>query len=595
MKEKKHLFKPLVRAVRVTLTTMFRLSPRYMAVKLSMTVAQGLIPAVLTWLSAFILAYLSQISTSGALAACILLLVADWLLGLLNEGGLSALYASPSAYEGRLLGRKLAKLTEDKLMRMERRCFYDDRANVEKSIASASSLSVFFEAIVNTLREAVTLVGTLVLLVSVDPVFVSFVFLFSLPSFFASNRVAGKKKIMQKEYNAASRQSAHLHSLLYGAADGETKILGSRPFFFTQWKGKRDVLLARNRRRWLMDSVFGIGVSLLSNLGGILCLGIIAVRAVSGESTIADVAIAMTIMDKVGAAISGTSMRYNVLVSQLTETDLYIGFMNDSGLDEAKGGEELTLPLREIRLSDVSFSYKNDSVYAIRHVDLTVRPGEYIALVGRNGSGKTTLLKLICGLYQPTSGTIYYNGIPHTELDRKSIYRAFSVLYQDFGKYALTLSENITFGSAVEEKKRDEASAKADVPAILEELPETGYDTILDEQFDGGVNLSHGQWQRVAAARAFYKGADGLMMDEPSSAIDPLTERTVYRAVESEDAAFRFLVSHRLSYMRNTSRFVMLEHGEIIDEGTFEELTKNDGSFQKLYEIQAARYRNTEE
>ncbi len=589
MKKAKNNRAQIMESVKFTVSTIWKLSPKYMICKLSVTVIKGLIPAILTYIGAVILEQLTDIGTGKAFFLCVLLIFADYLLGIVNQGGLDAIYGTYSAYAGRILGRRLSVIGEQKVMETELRYFYDDKYNIDKSISNVSSISVFFEALINTLQETVTLLGIMLLLLSIEPIFITFILIFALPSFLASNKLAEMKMKLKEEYSSTSRLTAHLHSLLYGTADAESKIFGSKPFFIQLWKDKRRQLIHRNFILWAKDTLFSISVTVLSNLGGILCLAVIAYQCIYGSAGIADVAIAMTIMNKVQYAISQTSMRYNILVSNLADMEIFLRFIHSEEYRQSGGERKIEEPLREIRLENVSFSYKNDGVYAVKDICMTIANGEYTAFVGRNGSGKTTLLKLICGLYTPTEGTIYYNGIPHTEINKEDLFRHFSILYQDFGKYSLSLKENILFGSEENLVRMKTVAGYTGVDAIEEEIH--GWDTMLDEVFDGGVNLSHGQWQRIASARAFYKPADVLMMDEPSSAIDPLTEKSVYLALENyEDAEMRFLVSHRMSYMKETSRIILLEDGRICEDGTFDELKKNEGAFRKLYDIQAMRY-----
>ena len=594
MRNSRNNFQQIIKSIKYTLSTIWKLSPKYMISKLSVTIIKGIIPALLTYVGAVILEQLTNIGTGRAFLVCVLLIFVDYLFGIIDNGGLDAIYGPYSAYAGRILGRRLSAIGEQKVMETELRYFYDDKYNIDKSISNVSSISVFFEAMINTLQETITLIGILLLILSIEPIFITFIVIFAFPSFLASNKLAERKKRLKEEYNSTSRLTSHLHSLLYGTADAESKIFGSKPFFIELWKEKRSKLIHRNFIIWVKDALFSISVTVLSNIGGILCLAIIAFKCINGSSDIADVAIAMTIMNKVQSAISQTSMRYNILVSNLTDMDIFMRFIHSEEYKQIGGNRKIEGALKEIRLENVSFSYKNDGIFAIRNIDMTIENGEYTAFVGRNGSGKTTLIKLICGLYTPTEGTIYYNGIPHTEVDKEDLFQHFSILYQDFGKYSLSLKDNILFGS---EENRERISAVADytgVNKIAEEI--NGYDTMLDEVFDGGVNLSHGQWQRIASARAFYKKADVLMMDEPSSAIDPLTEKSIYQALEEyEESEFRFLVSHRMSYMKGTSRIIMLEEGRISEDGTFDELKKNEGAFKKLYDIQAMRYLDSAE
>lgn len=336
---------------------------------------------------------------------------------------------------------------------------------------------------------------------------------------------------------------------------------------------------------------FSFLVAILSNLGGILCIIIIMYECINGTADITDAALAITVMNSVQSSISTTSFRYSNTVSQLAGLDRYMNFAYSDKYMQSTGDKKIE-EIHEIRIENVSFSYKNDGNFALKNVNLTLTAGEYAAFVGRNGSGKTTLIKLICGLYTPTEGTIYYNGIPHTEICREDLYKHFSSLFQTFGTYNLTLKDNIVFGSDYSEDRMKEIGEYVGIGDILNDCP-NGYNTMLQEYYGDGVDLSRGQWQRVAAARAFYKKSDVLIMDEPSSAIDPITEKEMYTALKNyNESKIKLVVSHRMSYMMETSRIIMLEDGEIIEDGSFATLKENEGAFHKLYDIQKRRYTN---
>lgn len=590
----KNKVKGLFAAIKVCMATIWKEAPKYLVWEIIITILRGVMPALLTYIGALILKQLTDVTSSGTFLVCIIYIFIDYILNILNSGGIDGFYNRYSSYEKTILKRRLSALGQKKILQMNSRCFYEDKFNISRNVSNVASISVFFESLRNTARSTVTLISILALLISIEPLFVLLVVIFTIPSFIASNKIEEMKKKMKEKLSYTNSQTGHIRSILFGQADAETKIFKSKDFFLEIWKKNRLVLLKNNLVLWLRSTFFTCLVSILSNIGGILCLLIIVYKCVQGKSDIADVAIAIAVMNNVQSAIAMTSFRYDGMVSNITNFNMYTDFIDSKEYAQMSGPVKLE-SINEIRLDHVSFTYKNDGIYALHNINLTLNAREYVAFVGKNGSGKTTLIKLICGLYIPTEGTIYYNGVPHTEVDRESLFRQFSVLYQKFGEYPLTLRDNIIFGSELDDERLEKTGKHAGLGEIVKDCPQ-GYDTMLFDLYDGGVNLSHGQWQRVAVARAFYKKSDVLMMDEPSSAIDPITEKEVYSSMEHyEEAKIRLLVSHRMSYMKETSRIIMLEDGYIIEEGTFEELSENEGAFRKLYNIQALRYQNINE
>jgi ABC-type multidrug transport system fused ATPase/permease subunit len=242
----------------------------------------------------------------------------------------------------------------------------------------------------------------------------------------------------------------------------------------------------------------------------------------------------------------------------------------------------------------VSFSYPGSDKEVLSDLCFTIRPGETLVLVGLNGAGKTTLIKLLTRLYDPTGGRILLDGKDLRDYDVKDLYRMFGIIFQDFGKYAVTVKENIAFGDFDREINDEEiraAARDAAADAYIEQLS-FGYETPLMRIFEeNGTELSGGQWQKLAIARAFYAKSDILILDEPTAALDPIAEQEIYRQFDQlRSDKTTIFVSHRLSSATVASKILVLEYGKILEEGTHRELMEKGGRYHELFTTQAQRY-----
>ena len=237
----------------------------------------------------------------------------------------------------------------------------------------------------------------------------------------------------------------------------------------------------------------------------------------------------------------------------------------------------------------------SDSARSIlENINFRIRPGEVVALVGENGSGKTTLVKLLCRLYDPGEGRITIDGVDLRDFETTALRREMSVIFQDYAHYNLTVRENIWFGNAAmpaDEVAIAEAARQAGADQVIQHLPK-GYDTVLGKWFEDGEELSIGEWQKVALARAFLRDAQIIVLDEPTSAMDAKAEYEVFerfRALLRGKAAI--LISHRFSTVRMADNIYVLDGGRIIEGGSHDELIRLNGMYARLFETQAKHYR----
>lgn len=287
---------------------------------------------------------------------------------------------------------------------------------------------------------------------------------------------------------------------------------------------------------------------------------------------------------------------------QAQENSLYVEkirkFLAYEPKIKATEGDAVPSENAAIELHDVSFRYRNDLPNTLNGISMSVKPGEHVAIVGYNGAGKTTLIKLLMRLYDPTEGTITYHGRDIREYCANDYRSRFGVVFQDYQLYGASLAENVVMSQVPEELPKEEADkvtdalCRAGFGERLKMLPR-GLNSAVTTEFDKeGVNFSGGESQKIAISRAFYKNADILIMDEPSSALDPLAEYELNKAMESAaEGKTVFYISHRLSTTRDADRILMLENGRVVEEGTHESLLKLGGKYAAMWRVQAGRYR----
>jgi ATP-binding cassette, subfamily B, bacterial len=286
-------------------------------------------------------------------------------------------------------------------------------------------------------------------------------------------------------------------------------------------------------------------------------------------------------------------------VTALFESSLFLDDLHrflaraPAGRDAAQDAGE-SRPFGEVVVDDVHFAYPESEGEALCGVSLRIRAGEVVALVGENGSGKTTLAKLLGTLFTPTEGRILWDGADVRTLDREALRRQIGVIFQDFVRYQLTARENIGFGRAEAVDDVDAiagAARQAGAHDYLEALPD-GYETMLGKEFTGGYDLSLGQWQRIALARAFFRDARLLVLDEPTASLDARAESELFEYVQAlAHGRSVLLISHRFSTVKSAHRIYVLHEGEIVEEGSHAELVACGGRYAELFELQASAYR----
>jgi ATP-binding cassette subfamily B protein len=347
--------------------------------------------------------------------------------------------------------------------------------------------------------------------------------------------------------------------------------------------------LTRRRDAW------GLALGLIGNLAFYGAYAWIAVATIQGAITLGQMTMYLLIFKQgqssVSAMLSAIGGMYedNLYLSNLYE---YLEQPTPQREGTADSGPD---PGAGIVFENVSFTYPGAAHPAVRGINLSIRPGQSVGVVGRNGSGKTTLIKLLAGLYPPDQGRIFYAGRDIREWDGDELRRKVGVIFQDFNRYQLEVGENIGVGDEPNLRNAAqwaEAARMGQAAEFIEGLP-AGYHTQLGRWFHDGQELSGGQWQRIALSRAFMRrGAEILVLDEPTAAMDSETEAEIFEHFQSlTQAKIVVLISHRFSTVRQADLIVVMDHGEIIERGSHEELLALEGQYARLFELQARGYR----
>lgn len=441
-----------------------------------------------------------------------------------------------------------------------------------------------------------------------------------LPSFFGETHFASLEYSMQFRWTPERRQ---LDYLRYVAASDRTakevQLFGLSPWLIERFRKLSWKFYDENKKLSIRKARVSTLLSLIGTLGYYSAYVIILVRATRGELTIGTLTFLAGSFSRSRGLIQVLLLSAGGIYQQcLYLKDLFDFFEMKPSIASRPGAPPVPKTIREgFAFEDVGFQYPESEEWAVRHVSFTLRPGERIAFVGENGAGKTTLTKLLARLYDPTEGRILLDGLDLREYDIHSVRRAIGVIFQDFVKYDLRFDENVGVGEIEEVRSYlDESSAKAQeisgpagngghgVPGAIVDASEKslassllprfskGYKQMLGRRFDEGVELSGGEWQKIALARAYMRDAQVLILDEPTASLDARAEYEVFvRFSELVAGRMAVIISHRFSTVRMADRIIVLQSGMVIEDGSHAELVARGGLYAELFALQAEGYR----
>ncbi|WP_199194149.1 ABC transporter ATP-binding protein [Pleurocapsa sp. CCALA 161] len=473
--------------------------------------------------------------------------------------------------------------------------FYDTLARAQDS-GSNHPVRVI-QTLTGLFGQGVTLVSLLGLLLQFNVAIVPLLFFTALPSFWTSIVYSGRRFWMTRMETESGRVSNYIQQVLTNPEFAkEVRLFNLGKHLLGQWQ---DIRLDFNQKSAAIASEYTRmrGISgVLVDSGFYLAYIWTLIKTIAGQISVGDFTM------YTGAFSQAQQVLPSILenIARVYESNLYVSQYFDflalqPQVINASGPQPFPHPIMQgLSLKNVSFTYSGASKPTLSNLNLEIKPGESIALVGLNGAGKTTLLKLITRLYDVDSGAIAIDGIPLAEIKLSELHQNIGVLNQDFARYQLSVRDNIGFGNLPQRENQfriEQAAIASGADRVVDTLKD-GYQTRLGKMFKGGVDLSGGQWQKIGMARAFMSDAPILILDEPTAALDAIAEYELFDKFRTLTAGkMTFFVSHRFSTVQLADRIVVLENSQIVEVGSHQELMTHNGLYAEMFLKQASSYK----
>lgn len=569
---------------------------------LLLMILTGLIPALQIQITKELVQEVQLAITNHAASA----LVSGAIFFALAQGGITlfvVLLKAAQQYFQQLLQYQLLQTISvaimEKAVALDLQHFEDDQLYDQLQRARQESYSRPYQiltGLLSLLSQGISIGSIAVVLFSWNVWLGLLILLSPLPSLYAKTVFSNKTYAIQRARAKELRGLLYMQQLVTTAASvKEVRLFRLGPLFLTRFRERFETFFRVDRRVLNQQTAITAPLDLLSAClsAGVQIYAILFAIAQANMGLLAAYIQAITLMQgSITGLLSSLSQLYE---NQLFMRNLF-DFLDLTLVQPQTGTRPFPKPLRQgIEFRNVSFRYPGTSRLVLQDVSFFCRAGECIALVGKNGAGKTTIIKLLTRLYEPTAGTILVDDIPIQEYDLETLRKRIGTIFQDFVQYEMNVVDNIGFGCLEERSNREriETAARASGAApVVEHLPQN-YETILGRMFEKGEQLSIGQWQKIALARAFISQAPVIVLDEPTASIDAETEAEIFNTFsQMTQGATALLIAHRFSTIRMANHILVLEDGRIVEQGTHEHLLHNQGLYGHLFSLQAAGYAN---
>jgi ATP-binding cassette subfamily B protein len=479
------------------------------------------------------------------------------------------------------------------LFQFENPEFYD---KLERARRQTTNRTVLMSQVLTQFQDVITIFFLAAGLVAFNPWLILILIVAVIPSFLGESYFNQRSYSLSLSWTPERRELDYLRYI--GASDEtakEVKIFNLSHFIIERFKVLSHQYFLANRKIIIQRSFWGLILAALGSAAYYGAYVLIALQTVGGGITVGTLTFLTGSFQRLHGLLEGVMTRF----SKIAESALYLKDLFDfleikPEIFSKPGSAAFPTQIQTgFVFENVSFRYPDQERWAIRNLSFTMQAGEKLALVGENGAGKTTLVKLLARLYEPTEGRILIDGVDIRDYNLASLRQNIGIIFQDYIRFQLTAGENIAVGNITHKDEQDdilESAEKSLANTVIEQLP-AQYEQMLGRRFKNGVELSGGQWQKIALGRAYMRDAQLLILDEPTSALDARAEHEVFqRFAELIEGKSAVLISHRFSTVRMADRILVLENGQLAEIGSHEELLAQGGKYAELFTLQAKGY-----